>query len=193
MKKVKTALVGILELGRVLLVEMDNASFASIRAAEATILTRSNNRVNILVNAGVMGIAELKLTEDGYESHFATNHLSHFLLFQLLKPALFTSSTPEFHSRIVIVASSAHYACNLNESDNYNFQKGGYNHGQAYEYSKLANVWMTNELTGSSLRPQRASCGKSPPRRNQHRPFQTLGEGILEIDYERREDSQESS
>jgi hypothetical protein len=61
----------------------------------ATILTKSNNRVNILVNnAGVMGIEEIKLTEDGNEMHFATNHLSHFLLFQLLKPALLASSTP---------------------------------------------------------------------------------------------------
>jgi NAD(P)-dependent dehydrogenase (short-subunit alcohol dehydrogenase family) len=56
MKKAETALVGILEPGRVSLVEMDNASFASIRAAAATILTKSNNRVNILVNnAGFMG------------------------------------------------------------------------------------------------------------------------------------------
>jgi NAD(P)-dependent dehydrogenase (short-subunit alcohol dehydrogenase family) len=147
MKKAETPLVGILEPGRVSLVEMDNASFASIRAAAATILTRSNNRVIILVyNAGVMGIEELKLTEDGYEIHFATNRLSHFLLFQLLKPALLASSTPEFHSRVVIVASSAHHACNLNESDNYNFQKGGYDHGQAYANSKLANVYMANQL-----------------------------------------------
>jgi NAD(P)-dependent dehydrogenase (short-subunit alcohol dehydrogenase family) len=147
MKKAETALVGILEPGRVSLVEMDNASFASVRAAAATILTKSNNRVNVLVNnAGVMGIEELKLTEDGHEMHFATNHLSRFLLFQLLKPALLTSSTPEFHSRVVIVASSAHRACNLNESDNYNFQKGGYNHEQAHANSKLANVYMANEL-----------------------------------------------
>jgi NAD(P)-dependent dehydrogenase (short-subunit alcohol dehydrogenase family) len=93
-----------------------------------------------------MGIEELKLTEDGHEVHFATNHLSHFLLFQLLKPSLFASSTPEFHSRVVIVASSAHRACSLNESDNYNFQKGGYDHGQTYENSKLANFYMANEL-----------------------------------------------
>jgi NAD(P)-dependent dehydrogenase (short-subunit alcohol dehydrogenase family) len=126
---------------------MDNASFASIRAAAATILTKSNNRVNILVNnAGVMGIEDLKLTEDGHEMHFATNHLGHFLLFQLLKPALLASSTPDFHSRVVIVASSAHRAWNLNESDNYNFQKGGYHYGLAYAHSKLAKIYMANEL-----------------------------------------------
>lgn len=147
MKKAETALVGILEPGRVSLVEMDNTSFASIRDAAATILAGSNNRVNILVNnAGVMGIEDLKLTEDGHEMHFATNHLSHFLLFQLLRPALLASSSLDFHSRVVSVASSAHRTWKLNASDNYNFQKGGYHYGPAYANSKLANIYMANEL-----------------------------------------------
>lgn len=147
LKSAETALAGILEPGRVSLVEMDNNSFASIRSAAKTILTKSDNQVNILVNnAGVMGIEHRTLTEDGHEVTFATNHLSHFLLFQLLKPALLASSTPGLHSRVVNVASSSHRACVLPESDNYNFQKGGYNIGQAYSNSKLASVYMANEL-----------------------------------------------
>lgn len=146
-QKARNVLAGILDPHRVSLVAMDSASFTSIRGAAATILTRSNNQVNILVdNAGVMGIEDLTLTEDGHEMHFATNHLGHFLLFHLLKPAMLASSTPNFHSRVVIVASSAHRSCNLSASDNYNFQKGGYNFGLAYAHSKLANVYMANEL-----------------------------------------------
>jgi NAD(P)-dependent dehydrogenase (short-subunit alcohol dehydrogenase family) len=147
MTRAQTALPGILEVGRISLVEMDNASFSSIRAAAALILKKSNNQVNILINnAGVMGIVERTLTEDGHEIHFATNHLGHFLLFQLLKPALLSSSTTELHSRVVNVASSAHRSSYLNESDNYDFQKGGYHFGLAYANSKLANVYMANEL-----------------------------------------------
>lgn len=147
MKKAEAALGDILEPSRVSLVEMNNASFASVRAAASTILMKTNSRVNILVNnAGVMGIEHLKLTEDDHEIHFATNHLGHFLLFQLLKPALLASSTPGFHSRVVMVASSAHRASQLNESDNYNFQKGGYHYGPAYANSKLANIYMVNEV-----------------------------------------------
>jgi len=132
---------------RVWLVEMDNTSFASVRAAAANILGKSNGQINVMVNnAGVMGVEPLTLTMDGHEVHFATNHLSHFLLFQLLKPALLSSSTPEFQSRVVMVSSSAHRACNLSESDNYNFQKGEYNFGIAYAMSKLANIYMANEL-----------------------------------------------
>ncbi|KAI1870438.1 uncharacterized protein JN550_005366 [Neoarthrinium moseri] len=143
----KASLAGILEPGRVTLIEMDNASFASIRAGAAAILAQSNNHVNVLINnAAVMGLQELTFTEDGHETHFATNHLGHFLLFQLLKSALLRSSTPEFRSRVVVVASSGQRACDLSESDNYNFQKSEYNHSQAYSNSKLANVYMANEL-----------------------------------------------
>ena len=141
------ALEGILEAGRVSLVEMDNNSFASIRTAAENILKKSSNKVNILINnAGVMGVQGLKLTEDGQEVHFATNYLSEFLLFQLLKPALLASANRDFHSRVVNVSSSAHRAGHLPESDNYNFEKGGYNHEVAYENSKVACIYLANEI-----------------------------------------------
>ncbi|KAF7912690.1 uncharacterized protein EAF01_001711 [Botrytis porri] len=146
-KKAETSLNGILEPGRVTLVEMDNASFASVKSAAAAILEKSRNRVNVLINnAGVMGIQDLQLTEDGHEITFATNHLSHFLLFQLLKPALLLGSSPDFHSRVVNISSSGHRMCDLPDSDNYDFQKGGYNFGAAYANSKLANIYMANEI-----------------------------------------------
>ncbi|KAM0140195.1 hypothetical protein ACHAO1_002424 [Botrytis cinerea] len=146
-QKAKTSLDGILEPDRVTLVEMDSTSFASIRTAAEVILEKSKHRVNILINnAGVMGIQDLQLTEDGHEITFATNHLSHFLLFQLLKPALLLSSSGDFHSRVVNVSSSSHRICDLPDSDNYDFQKGGYNFGTAYANSKLANIYMANEI-----------------------------------------------
>lgn len=67
-------------------------------------------------------------------------------LFQLLKPALLASSTPNFNSRVVNVSSSGHRALDLKESDNYNFQKGDYQHLMAYSNSKLANIYMANEI-----------------------------------------------
>ena len=148
-KIAETALAGIVDVdtARVSLVEMDNNSFASIRAAAATILKKSNNKVNILINnAGVMGVQGLKLTQDGQEVHFATNYLSQFLLFQLLKPALLASATRDFHSRVVNISSSAHRAGTLPESDNYNFEKGGYSHEVAYANSKLASTYLANEI-----------------------------------------------
>ena len=143
----QTALAGILDAGRVALVEMDNASFASVRAAAATILAKANNHVNVLVNnAGVMGVQHRTLTADGHELHFATNHLSGFLLFQLLKPALLASATPGFCSRVVNVSSSAHRAGRLPGSDNYGFERGGYDHRLAYANSKIAGIYAANAI-----------------------------------------------
>ena len=51
-------------------------------------------------HAGIMACPEGK-TKDGFERQFGTNHLGHFLLFQLLKPALLASSTPSYNSRVV--------------------------------------------------------------------------------------------
>jgi NAD(P)-dependent dehydrogenase (short-subunit alcohol dehydrogenase family) len=146
-KKAKATLEGILEPGRASLVQLNNNSFGSVKAAAQTILKQSKNKVNILVcNAGVMGVPVRTLTEDGHEVHFQTNHLSHFLLFHLLKPALLASSTPGFHSRVVLVASSAHRTVTLLESDNYSFEKSQYDTQSAYAHSKLANIYVANEI-----------------------------------------------
>lgn len=144
--KAKTALVDILEPDRMEIIEMDQDSFASVRAAANAILEKTD-RVNILINnAGIMAVQTLEFTKDGHESQFGTNHLSHFLLFQLLKPALLAAATPNFPSRVVNVSSSGHRFHGLNASDNYNFQKGGYEAMVAYGQSKTANILMANEI-----------------------------------------------
>ncbi|PSN70484.1 NAD(P)-binding protein [Corynespora cassiicola Philippines] len=146
-KKATKNLAGVLESGRVTLVNMDNGSLSSVRAAAATILTQSNNKVNILIaNAGINEIQEYTLTDDGYEILLATNHLSHFLLFQLLKPALLASSSPEFHSRVALTTSSTHLIVKLNGSENYKYEKGGYIFIKEYAHSKLANIYIAHEI-----------------------------------------------
>ncbi|GFF87415.1 WW domain-containing oxidoreductase [Aspergillus udagawae] len=147
LEKAHKNLAGILEPGRVSLVEMNLDSFKSIRAGAEQILSATKGHVNILINsAGVMGLQNYTLTEDGIEAHFSGNYMGFFLLFQLLKQALLASVTPDFHSRVVVVASSAHRAATLPSSDNYNFEKGGYNHEIAYNNSKLAAVYLANKI-----------------------------------------------
>ncbi|RFU29348.1 hypothetical protein B7463_g6991, partial [Scytalidium lignicola] len=127
------------------LVEMKNDSLKSVRVAASNILTQSNHQVNILINnAGVMAIPSLQLTSDGYEMQFAVNHLSHFFLFQLLKPALLSSVTPSMCSRVVNVASSGHRM--PSGPFNYTFKDGSYNPWIAYAQSKVANIYMANEI-----------------------------------------------
>ena len=144
--KCKTALAGFFNPDRMEIVEMDQESLESVRGAAKQILSRTN-KINILINnAGIMAIQTLQFTKDGHELQFGVNHLSHFLFFQLLKPALLAGSTPEFNSRVISVSSAAHGIHGMNDSDNYNFQKGGYEPFVAYSQSKMANIYFANEL-----------------------------------------------
>lgn len=147
LNKSKSALEGILEPGRDQLIEMDNTSLSSVRAAAKAILEKSNNQVNILINnAGIMAVPKLAYTKEGFEMQFGVNHLAHFLLFELLKPALLASATAELSSRVVNLSSSAHHVASINESGNYNFEKTEYNDWVSYGQSKTANIYMANEI-----------------------------------------------
>ncbi|KAJ5378885.1 hypothetical protein N7509_012004 [Penicillium cosmopolitanum] len=147
LNKAKSALDGILEPERVELVEMDNTSLSSVHAAAKAILQKSNGQVNILVNnAGIMALPKLEYTRDGFEMQFGVNHLAHFLLFELLKPALLASASPEFSSRVVNLSSSAHHVASINESGDYKFEKTEYNDWVSYGQSKTANLYMANEI-----------------------------------------------
>ncbi|KAL7917749.1 hypothetical protein ACQKWADRAFT_305945 [Trichoderma austrokoningii] len=147
LRKANKNLAEILEPGRVSLVEMNLDSFESIRSGAEEILTASKGQVNILINsAGVMGIQEYSLTEDGIEAQFSANYLGFFLLFQLLKQAMLTSITQDLHSRVVIVASSAHRATNIPKNGNYSLEKSEYIPETAYNNSKLAAVHLANKL-----------------------------------------------
>ncbi|GKT92650.1 WW domain-containing oxidoreductase [Colletotrichum tofieldiae] len=144
--KAQSALAGIFEPHRMDIIEMDQTSFSSIRAAANAILAKTS-KIHLLVNnAGIMAIPELRLTADGHELQFGTNHLSHFLFYKLLEPALLAAASPKLPSRVVSLASSAHNVHGINDSDNYDFQKGGYDASVAYGQSKTANIYMANEI-----------------------------------------------
>jgi NAD(P)-dependent dehydrogenase (short-subunit alcohol dehydrogenase family) len=84
-------------------------------------------------------------TKDGFETQFGTNHLAHFLLFQLLRPTLLASSSPSFQSRVVMLSSSAHNFCPVQLGD-YDLKMRGYDPWMSYGQSKTANIWMANEI-----------------------------------------------
>lgn len=126
------------------LLHMDLASLSSIRHAVTSFLSQSD-KLNILINnGGVMATPESR-TEDGFETQFGTNHLGHFLLFQLLKPLLLRSATPQFHSRVVSVTSSAHRKSGIRFGD-LHFETEKYDGALAYAQSKTANIYMMNEI-----------------------------------------------
>ena len=126
-------------------IEMSLDSFASIRKAAKQFLEQESKLHVLINNAGVMATPEGK-TEDGFETQFGTNHLGHFLLFQLLRPALFAAATPERPARVVAVSSTGHRNVKVLDFENLDFEKSPYHPVTAYGNSKLANIYFANHL-----------------------------------------------
>uniref|UniRef100_A0A3B3SMR9 Si:dkey-23o4.6 n=2 Tax=Paramormyrops kingsleyae TaxID=1676925 RepID=A0A3B3SMR9_9TELE len=120
--------------------QLDLASLYSVRQF-AKEYNATEERLDVLINnAGVM-MCPKWLTEDGYETQLAVNHLGHFLLTNLLLGKL-KSSAP---SRVVNVSSMAH-KCGEIHFDDLCFEKRPYNALVSYRQSKLANVLFSKEL-----------------------------------------------
>jgi NAD(P)-dependent dehydrogenase (short-subunit alcohol dehydrogenase family) len=125
--------------------ELDLSSLASVRAfAERTL--QSHPALHGLVNnAGVMNTPAGK-TRDGFETQLGTNHLGHYLLTELLLPAL-TRGAP---SRVVNLSSCYHDIAQGREGridlDDLHFERRPYDGWASYAQSKLANVLHAQHL-----------------------------------------------
>ena len=112
---------------------VDIADLDSVRAFAATV-----GEIDVLINnAGVLGVP-YALTPQGVEMHFATNHLGHYALTNLLLPRI--------RDRVVVVSSASHKHGKLMLSD-IDWSRRGYKAYAAYAASKLANLQFLTELS----------------------------------------------
>ncbi|KAF9125481.1 hypothetical protein BGW39_007382 [Mortierella sp. 14UC] len=122
---------------------LDLADLRSVARTAQEFLSKGLS-LNILVNNAGLGLMPPGLSKDGVEIVFATNHLGHFLLTQLLLPKLIESQP----SRIVNVSSMAHEL----ELPLGGIQFGTLSQADAetpivhYNRSKLANILYTKAL-----------------------------------------------
>lgn len=121
--------------------EMDLASFESIREASRFFVSNVSRLDILLLNAGVMG-GPPSLTKDGYEAHFGINHMGHALLLQLLEPLLDKTDAP----RIVLVSSDGHRHARELCLDTVKSVPQDGSSLQQYLQSKLANVVYAKEV-----------------------------------------------
>ncbi len=95
-------------------------------------------KIDVLVNnAGAM-FNSRRVTEDGLEMTFATNHMSYFVLSNILKARMGPGG------RIVNTASDAHKGARLDFEDLQSAKN--YSGFSAYGRSKLCNILFTREL-----------------------------------------------
>ena len=132
----------------------DLASLASVRACAGHV-QRDFESIALLINNAGMVSARHRMSVDGYELTFASNHLGPFLLTGLLLGRMAA------RGRIVNVASRAHYRGIL-DLEHVDTPSARYDPRAAYARSKLANVLHTfalaqrlagSEVTANCLHP----------------------------------------
>jgi len=113
-------------------------------------------RIDVLINNAGAVFSSRRVTGDGLELTFATNHMAYFVLTLALRTRL-TASAP---ARVVNTASGAHRGARLDFADLQSAD--GYRGFKAYGRSKLCNILYTLELarrlagtgvTANSLHP----------------------------------------
>ena len=118
---------------------LDLSNLASVRGFSDAFHLEHRALHVLCNNAGVMAIP-YRLTTDGFEMQFGTNHLGHFALTGLLLDLILATDG----ARVVNVASGAHRMGSMHYDD---LQwKNGYGKWRAYGQSKLANLLFTFEL-----------------------------------------------
>ncbi len=119
-------------------VECNLASFASVRAAAATV-RELHDPIRLLINNAGITTMQHRFSADGFELNFATNHLGPFLLTELLRDRI---AAP---GRIINVASRVHFRGGLDLAGVRSVPKR-FNPLAMYAQSKLANVLHTFAL-----------------------------------------------
>lgn len=99
-------------------------------------------KIDVLINNAGCYLSELELSPQGIEGQFATNHIGHFLLTNLLLDNIKAAG----NARIVNLASIAHKSTRELNFDDLNYEKEEYGGWKSYSRSKFCNILFTKEL-----------------------------------------------
>ncbi|GGH52584.1 oxidoreductase [Paenibacillus silvae] len=119
--------------------ELDLADLSSVRTFAERFLASKRSIDMLILNAGIMACPETRVGP-GWEAQFATNHLGHFALTNLLWPALISGDG----ARVVSLSSTGHHFSPIRWHD-IHFEQG-YEKFPAYGQSKTAVSLFTVEL-----------------------------------------------
>lgn len=117
----------------------DQASLDNVRKLADTINNKYDN-IDVLVNNAGLYTSNRELSQDGIEMMFAVNHLSHFLLTNLVLDKIKAAK-----GRIVSVASVAHKQTREFNTGDINMDKD-FSGWKGYSRSKFCNIVFTKEL-----------------------------------------------
>jgi len=128
--------------GRAEVMELDLQSFDSVRRFAAALAAKFP-KLDILVNNAGVAFQPKQMTKDGEEQVMQVNHLSPFLLTNLLLDMLNAAGK----ARVVNLSSLMHtWAKEGIQWDDLKWEKKPFDSWSAYAQSKLANIYFTREL-----------------------------------------------
>ncbi|MEV0616945.1 SDR family NAD(P)-dependent oxidoreductase [Nonomuraea sp. NPDC050404] len=119
-------------IDRVEVDELDLGDLGSVRGFAERFLATGRDAHVVIDSAGIMACPETRVGP-GWEAQFATNHLGHYALVNLLWPAIARG-----RGRVVAVSSAGHRRSGI-RWDDVQFERG-YDKWAAYGQSKTANV-----------------------------------------------------
>lgn len=123
---------------QVIVKELDLSHLKSVKRFSDDIIN-SKFRVDMLIcNAGIMACSEMRIGS-GWELQFATNHIGHYVLTNLIWNTLNPGG------RIVCVSSAGHHLSPIRWHD-IHFEKEAYDKWVAYGQSKTANALLALQL-----------------------------------------------
>jgi len=127
---------------RVEVMHLDLSSFKSVRQF-ASELCAKEGKLDILVNNAGIAFHPRAVTADGQEQVMQVNHLSGFLLTNLLTDLLKAAGS----ARVINLSSLAHaWAKDGIQFDDLKWENAKFDSWQAYGQSKLANILFTREF-----------------------------------------------
>lgn len=142
--------------GKAVFRRADFGSLAEVRSF-ADWVKSNHGGLDLLVNNAAATGSERRESADGYELAFAVNHLSHFLLTQLLLPTL-EANAP---ARIVNVSSMGQTPIDFDDL----MMEKRFDSGDAYRRSKLAQIMFTIDLA-AKLDPAKVTVTALHPARS---------------------------
>ncbi|KAJ7640079.1 short-chain dehydrogenase [Mycena polygramma] len=126
---------------------LDLSSLADIRKA-AEVVNADPLPLHVLIYNAAAPIGPFKLTADGLESQFGTDHVGPFLFTKLLAPKLVASGTATITPRVVFVASAAHaFGAGVDWASLEHPDPVKYSAAPAYFSAKSANILTAIELS----------------------------------------------
>ena len=129
-------------------VGVDLSDHESVRHAASEILAATGTKIDVLINsAGNMALKEYTVDKQGLEMQLSANHVGHFLLTNLLMPALVAAAKGPHGARIINLSSAGYQISPVRFEDPAFADGKAYEPWTAYGQAKTAQILFTHGVT----------------------------------------------